>query len=429
MRQLLETAGFNKPQEPEIILTQLALSDAFNNPWRDKLLAHMNAPKEMQACFATAIMSSTTFAQPLSSSSFSIKQFLDRLDDAPKSDYPYLWAFLIASTQRFFQDQVVVRLLEQSPYATENKAQILGFADEMGLRQEQHINNPENLQKPVEAIHYGACIGATTTAASGYLKRHKRILDHRTNPSDTYTLFMLCGPRKLNIKLDDPKNTDNIKDDYPHSDTQDYFTHLLTFTNRSLAADKQKTKEQLTEGDMMKERYAHIFGKTIEEAQRVGELKIIERANAELFYKEVAAQLKEHSSPKDSHGAASAEATPSRTIALTSFDVFNRTYERTLQIALEEQGISDITVKCDGGKSAHRESPAAILKELAKQLFIPYRYVAQKLGFGAIDQSLISGTPIKEIQSQCTNIVPFALDQSYLNERRLEQVLARAQVA
>ena len=355
MRRLLEQAGFTGDNAGRFV-QHIYLSGGFNEPLFSALCHRIGMTERNKSLFQTAITDSTS-----PEGNFDTGNFLDGTARLPLTDS---WAYIQASMQRFFQDQVVVSLQQPTDYSETNRDAILKLADDMGLRESHQI-------AAGSVIHYGVCFGATSGAAHDYLLRHKKIFDERSNKDDPYTLFMFCGTRILGDS-DNQVNFTYGKAGQRH----DYLTYL---------SKKYKVpRGRLTEGLMMRDRYQAIWG-DIPHLVRIEGSDTIKDTAAFMGHVAEILHYKLHEEGKR--------------LALTSYDIFNRTYTVMMQTALEQHGLARmVAVECDGGRSGSRDKPQTLMRELAKIIHTQYEEVAVKCGFVAHEQSRFSAKAIKEME-------------------------------
>ena len=365
MRRLLEQAGF-KGKNAARFVQHIHLSGGFNEPIFSALCELIGITERKKKIFQKAV----TESRSKDGQKFNAETFLHLRTGL---SFAESWVFILASTQRFFQDQVVVSQQQPTDYSASCKDAILKLADEMGLREPRRI-------EAGSTIHYGVCFGATTGAANDYLLRHKRIARERNNKDEPYTLFMFCGERKLSRDNpnDNPTNSSAAFSYGEAGESRDYLTYL---------AGKYPEGTVLKEGHMMKDRYEAVLG-----GEAIN-LVIIEGSSTikdtAAFMGEVARRLKD--APHDQV----------RTLAITSYDIFNRTYQAMMQTALKQQGIGEkIAVECDGGVCGSRDKPQTIIREMAKIIYAVYHQVAIELGFRGHDPAQFSGKAVREMEER-----------------------------
>lgn len=360
MRETLEAARY-QGASPELVVRHIYLSGGFNEPFMSALLDHTGTTGEHKAAFIQAVAAAK---RNDGTKDFDTALFCEQTALLPKED---LLAYSLAATQRFFQPQVIVSLQNPTDYSTKHGAEILALSDQMGMRAERHVNlTPET----AEAVHVGVCIGGMSRGANDYLKRQHRILTSRTNSDEPYQLFLLTGNRKLTAgdELSAPTA------DFTYNSEGSYLDYL--------AAYWQKDKSQLTEGDMMQERQATLFAGAAAHYPAIP----IPAQNAEEFMERVAEQL-----------ASQGDSTP-KTLVVTSYDVFNATYQSMMQTALENHDIHNVSVKCDGGKSIHNDKPQVLIREVAKQINGNYNRVAKLLAFDPHPREKFSGATVATLE-------------------------------
>lgn len=378
MREVLEAAGY-KGNEAALVARHMHLSGGLNEPFMSAMLTHIAAEPETKSKFIEAVNAAR---KNDGSKDFDAEIFFEQIKNLPKAD---MWAYAIGATQRFFQKEVVVRLQEPTDYTKKHGEEIIEISRQMGELEEQRITDP---------CHIGVCIGGLAGTANDYMKRQKGMLRNSPGKSPQH-LFILAGGRKL---TGEPGKGDNIvqsTETFFYDSDKPYLDYLFDYTKQYKPELKGKT--ELTEGDMMYERFSTIFGA---DKARIG-YSFIAAANVEEFAGKIAEKLKKTSGKER------------KIAAFTTYNIFARTYNAMLETALEQHEVNDVVVKSDAVSGSY--SPQTLIREIAKTLNGQYRRVAQALDFEPHDQRELSGQKIASLET-------LANEAFWLREREASRI-------